>query len=1066
MNLRDFEKGPDSSSQILPQLVDDIAQSEPDRLFCIHPVFQDRTDEWRHITFKDLSKAINHVAWWIDARLSIKNLGKQQVLAYVGTNDLRYAVFVLACMKTGNMALLVSTRNSLLANQHLFEATNCSVLVDGSEKAQLRNTLDELATHQPESFERWPMASVWDIFNDSPTELYPYSEELSEIEDQPAMILHSSGTTGLPKPVSLTYGFWATTDNFRRLSLPPGREHGQLFLRNEGKLRFFSSPMFHIMGIFCLSECIYYRSPFLLYPDRPLTADSLLQIMRSENPPKWGLFSAYNLQNLCSTETGRVALSCFEILGYGGAPLSPSTGKVLSKLVRLQTTLGSTETSYTPTLLCEDPDDWAYLEWNPAFGVRMEDVGGDLWELVIPRLESRQHHGIFHTYPELTEYRTGDLFRPHPSKPGLWHYEGRGDDIIVLSNGEKFNPIDAENTLESHPLVNGAAVFGKGRFQASVLIEPRWDLLPQDWTPEWLQRSIWPTVNQANAVLPAHGQILATHVAFTSSDMPFARTAKGSIRRRDVATAYEAVLDEIYSPGHEENQLESSTQAPESSSQDAIQKWLQALVAEIIKLPNTFSLDDDLVTLGIDSLQVIQLGRSVQGASKQMHPSGEQLSWTSAKIYELKTVRSLANAFFQHVGGDESTDDSEDAPWTRSELLTRSIWSQARLFGKGGLTVVLTGSTGELGSYLLYELLQDPSIAQIYCFNRSSDAMSRQIASFKAKQLSASWLSEQSRVHFWQTSLSDEFFGLTPHEYQSVQGSVDAVIHNAWTVNFNQPLSAFESHITGVRRLLKFTEESSAQFHYISSISTVGGWRAEQGISIPEALHSESVALHQGYAESKYVSESLCGIAAQRCGIPISIHRVGQLGGASSLDGAMWNPRDWFPSLVKSSLTLGKLPDSLGAMNVDWVPIDTAAQAVTQIVKSQSQKRKPQLEVFHIVNPQATEWESLVHTVAQACGAKVLPLEEWVAILQNISQGTTGDESHENLQNIPAVQLLDFFGGLVLLQGQRGQGRPRVEVSNAQSHSSAMRTMNPIDERLMDIWLQQWKNQWMSELQI
>ncbi|KAJ5317676.1 NRPS-like enzyme [Penicillium antarcticum] len=1071
MNLKNLEKEADRPSQLLPQLVDDINEQDPDRLFCIHPVSQDRIDEWRHITFKDLFNAINRVSWWIESKLSGKNNGEQHVLAYVGTNDLRYAVFVLACMKTGHVALLVSTRNSLPANQHLLDSTHCSVVVDGSEKKQLRKNLDDLTAHQPESFERWSMAPIWDIFQESPSELYLYSEKLSEIADKPAMIIHSSGTTGFPKPVVLTYGFWATTDNFKRLPLPPGRQFGQLFLQYEGKLRFFNSPLFHIMGMFCLSECIYYRTPFLLYPDRPLTANSLLQIMRSEIPPKWGLLSPYTLQDLFSTETGREALSCFEAVSYGGAPLSQSTGRELSKLVRLQAVLGSSETAYIPSLLCEDPDDWEYLEWNPAFGVRMDDVGNDLWELVIPRPESLEHHGVFYTYPELTEYHTGDLFRPHPSKPGLWHYEGRSDDIIVLSNGEKFNPIDAEKTLESHPLVDGAAVFGKGRLQAVALVEPRWDLLPQDWTPEWLQKSIWPTVDKANAVLPAHGQILAGHFAFTSRDKPFARTAKGSIRRRDIAMAYEAVIDELYSPGQGKKQLESSSQYPRGSSRDAIQEWLQTLVAKVIKMPNTFSVDDDLVALGIDSLQVMQLGRSIQDASKQMHPAGEQISWTNARIYELATVRSLAKAFFSHVGGGgggDSNTDSGDIPWTRSEQLTRSVWNQAKFFGNGGLTVVLTGSTGELGSYLLHELLKDPSIAEIYCFNRSSNAKSRQINSFKTKQLPASWLSEQARVHFWQTSLSNEYLGLTPQNYKWVRESVDVVIHNAWMVNFNQPLSTFESHITGVRNLLKLTEDSpqSTQFHYISSISTVGGWRATHGHSIQETLHDESVTLHQGYAESKYVTETLCGITAQRCGIPISIHRVGQLGGSSSLTGAMWNPRDWLPSLIKSSLSLGQLPNSLGPINVDWVPIDTAAQAITQIVQSQSQARNPELEVFHIVNPQTTKWERLAATVARACGAEVLPLKEWVANLQKISQQASSEKSHDDLQNIPALQLLDFFSGLVSHQGQGGQVHPHVEVSNAQIHSAAMRKMNAVNEKLMDIWLQQWKKGWLSDLQI
>ena len=34
-----------------------------------------------------------------------------------------------------------------------------------------------------------------------------------------------------------------------------------------------------------------------------------------------------------------------------------------------------------------------------------------------------------------------DLAIPHPTRPGLWKIVGRADEQIVLSNGEKTNPV-------------------------------------------------------------------------------------------------------------------------------------------------------------------------------------------------------------------------------------------------------------------------------------------------------------------------------------------------------------------------------------------------------------------------------------------------------------------------------------------------------------------------------------------------------------------------------------------------------------------------------------------------
>jgi acyl-coenzyme A synthetase/AMP-(fatty) acid ligase len=51
-----------------------------------------------------------------------------------------------------------------------------------------------------------------------------------------------------------------------------------------------------------------------------------------------------------------------------------------------------------------------------------------------------------------------DLYSPHPTKSGLWLYEGRADDIVVLANCEKFNPVEAEQMISSHPDIKAAII--------------------------------------------------------------------------------------------------------------------------------------------------------------------------------------------------------------------------------------------------------------------------------------------------------------------------------------------------------------------------------------------------------------------------------------------------------------------------------------------------------------------------------------------------------------------------------------------------------------------------------
>ena len=49
---------------------------------------------------------------------------------------------------------------------------------------------------------------------------------------------------------------------------------------------------------------------------------------------------------------------------------------------------------------------------------------------------------------------------------------GRKDDVIVLSTGEKVVPIPQEGLITSSPLASGAVMFGRGRNECGVIVEP------------------------------------------------------------------------------------------------------------------------------------------------------------------------------------------------------------------------------------------------------------------------------------------------------------------------------------------------------------------------------------------------------------------------------------------------------------------------------------------------------------------------------------------------------------------------------------------------------------------
>lgn len=661
---------------------------------------------------------------------------------------------------------------------------------------------------------------------------------------------------------------------------------------------------------------ILFATPFLLSPDKPFTTELLSQTI-DEKKPETAILPPSILGELSSSDNGMDVLKNFRMICFGGAPLASEVGDRISEVTHLQSVLGSSECGLFGTLKHQDKNDWKYLEWNPAHALEMRDIGDNLYELVVPRGKSREAHSVFHTYPEKQEYRTGDIFAEHPEKSGLWLYHGRLDDVIVLSNGEKFNPTSMKEIISSHPLIARTVVLGQGRFQSSALVEPDWDTWKGE--QESLINEIWPVIQKANDAAPGHARLMKDRIGLASASKPFTLTPKGTIQRRSVLKDYADEIEALYA-SQDENDI---AQLSKDASISDIKAYITNVLEELLSLA---SVDDtaDIFALGVDSLQTLRLGQILQAALKTAQPEVTAAAFNSQRLYFHPTISHLSGYVSNLLQGKDSPPSAaiSEADSDREIRIAELVSKYSEDLGESH-AVILTGSTGSLGTYLLYELLRDLSVSKIYCLNRSSDAASRQLKSLQEKGLER-FETFPPRVEFLEAKFGSERLGLDEGKYAILLQEVDTIIHNAWKVNFNHQVEAFENpHIQGVRRLIDFSIESekNAHIHFISSISTIEGYSPEKGPSIPEITFTDpTVALRQGYGESKHVSERICASASARCGVPTSIHRVGQIGGPTTKKG-MWNKQEWVPSLVATSKTIKQIPFSLGSVSVQWVPV-------------------------------------------------------------------------------------------------------------------------------------------------
>lgn len=83
--------------------------------------------------------------------------------------------------------------------------------------------------------------------------------------------------------------------------------------------------------------------------------------------------------------------------------------------------------------------------------------------------------------------------------------------------------------------------------------------------------------------------------------------------------------------------------------------------------------------------------------------------------------------------------------------------------------VLLTGSTGGLGSFLLAQLIENPAVEKVYAFNRPSSTPStvRQRSSFVDKGLSVDLL-KSDKLMYIEADASQDKCGLSPVLYEEV----------------------------------------------------------------------------------------------------------------------------------------------------------------------------------------------------------------------------------------------------------------------------------------------------------
>ncbi len=426
----------------------------------------------REYTFAEILQPIAAVAAALRDRYGI---GPGDRVAVVAPNTVEYALVFWATTALG--AITVGLNGWWTGEEiaYAVELTEPKILFGDRRRLERLDGIAVPTDLQVVEFER----DFADLERHAPDAPFP---DVAIDEDDPFVILFTSGTTGRPKGVMLSH---RSNIHFMQASMLNGAVAMMTDMEAgvpvappvERPVIISAAPMFHIAGLNCQLVMSTLTGLTIVYPPPgKWQEETHLELSQRHGATTWALVPTQLWRILDHPELDRYDTTSVRNVGGGSAVWPPELLRTLAERIptaRAGTALGygSTETTGLGCTLRPGPELQHADSVGMASATMQVQVRDPETDKVLPEGEVGEicvrGASCFLGYwrnPEATAraldddrwYRTGDF---GVIREGYVHLEGRRQDLIIRG-GENISPIEIENRLFEHPGVAEVAVVG------------------------------------------------------------------------------------------------------------------------------------------------------------------------------------------------------------------------------------------------------------------------------------------------------------------------------------------------------------------------------------------------------------------------------------------------------------------------------------------------------------------------------------------------------------------------------------------------------------------------------